>query len=316
MTDTEQRHREILEELARDSLIERRRARRWGIFFKLLTFAYVTVLVLAVVGAVVGEATRVTGPHTALVDLDGVIAADQPANADRITRGLRAAFENKDTRGVILRINSPGGSPVQASYINREMRRLRATHPDIPLYVVVSDMCASGGYYVAAAADRIYVNESSVVGSIGVISAGFGFVDAIHKLGIERRLNTAGSHKGFGDPFSPETEADKTHLQELLDQIHAEFIKVVKEGRGDRLKESPDLFSGLFWTGEQAIQMGLADEIGSAGQVARDVIGEENIVDFTPREDLLQRIADRVGVGAAHAFGRMMGMESPVGRLQ
>lgn len=314
--NTEQHHREVLENLARESLVERRRARRWGIFFKLLTFVYVTFLVLAVVGAMVGESAVKRGPHTALVDLQGVIAADSDASADRMTEGLRAAFEDPNTKGVILRINSPGGSPVQSSYINREIQRLRGKYPDIPLYAVVEDVCASGGYFVAAAADKIYVNEASVVGSIGVLSAGFGFVGAMDKLGVERRLYTAGEHKGFMDPFSPQSEADKVHLEKLLQQIHQQFIAVVRAGRGDRLGHDPALFSGLFWTGEEAIKLGLADEVGSAGQVARDVIGEPQIIDFTPRQDLATRLAEQLGVGAAKVMTEALGIEGPTGGLR
>lgn len=307
--------REVLEQLARDSLVERRRARRWGIFFKLLTFGYLTLLLLAIVGASLDTHVPSTTPHTALVQLDGVIAADEEASADHITKGLRAAFADKHTKGVVLRINSPGGSPVQSSYINREITRLREEYPDIPLYAVVEDMCASGGYFVAAAADKIYVNESSVVGSIGVLSSGFGFVDAIDKLGIERRLYTAGEHKGFMDPFSPQSPEELAHLQSLLKQIHQQFIAVVREGRGDRLADDPALFSGLFWTGEESIRLGLADGIGSAGQVARDVIGAEDVVDFTPKEDVLERLAERLGMGAARVFSGLLGVD-PAGTLR
>lgn len=308
MNDADNWERELLEKLASDTLVERRRARRWGIFFKLLTFLYLSFVFLAIVGALNGDATVRTGPHTALVDLDGVIASGEIAAADNVISGLRAAFEDKHTKGVILRINSPGGSPVQSSYINREIRRLRGEHPEIPLYAVVQDMCASGGYFVAVAADRIYVNESSVVGSIGVLSSGFGFVGAMEKLGVERRLHTAGKHKGFMDPFSPQGEEEKAHLDKLLGQIHRQFIQVVKEGRGDRLGDDPELFSGLFWTGEESIRLGLADDLGSAGEVAREVIGAENIVDFTPREDVLERLAKQVGVGAARATSALLGV--------
>lgn len=309
-------HREILEQLARESLLERRRARRWGIFFKLLGFGYVTLLVLILSAGMLQEHTPRTTPHTALVELDGVIASGEDASADLITEGLRAAFEDKHTKGVILRINSPGGSPVQSSYINREIRRLRKEYPDIPLYAVVQDICASGGYYVAAAADKIFVNESSVVGSIGVLSSGFGFVDTLDKLGIERRLNTAGEHKGFLDPFSPQDAFEQAHLQALLDQIHQQFIDVVREGRGDRLADDPTLFSGLFWTGEESIRLGLADDIASAGQVAREVIGAEEIVDFTPEEDVLERLAKQVGAGAAKVLSGALGVNAPLGGIR
>jgi protease-4 len=204
---------------------------------------------------------------------------------------------------------------VQSSYINREIRRLRAEYPDIPLYAVVEDMCASGGYFVAAAADKIFVNESSVVGSIGVLSSSFGFVDTLEKLGVERRLQTAGEHKGFLDPFSPRSDYEQAHLQKLLDQIHDQFIAAVREGRGDKLADNPELFSGLFWTGEESIRLGLADEIASAGQVARDVIGAEDIVDFTPKEDVFERLAKQLGAGAAKVLSTALGVNAPLGGL-
>jgi protease-4 len=315
-TEQQDHHREILEQLARESLVERRRARRWSIFFKLLGFGYVTLLVLILSAGMLEEHTPHTTPHTALVELDGVIASGEDASADNITEGLRAAFEDKQTKGVILRINSPGGSPVQSSYINREIRRLRGEYPDIPLYAVVQDVCASGGYFVAAAADKIFVNESSVVGSIGVLSSNFGFVDTLDKLGIQRRLQTAGEHKGFLDPFSPQNAFEQAHLQKLLDQIHQQFIAVVREGRGDKLVDDPKLFSGLFWTGEESIRLGLADEIGSAGQVARDVIGAEDVVDFTPKQDLLERFAKQLGAGAAKVLSTALGVDAPLGSLR
>jgi len=239
------------------------------------------------------------GKHTALVDLSGVIAANADASADRIVTGLRAAFEDDKTVGVILRINSPGGSPVQSGYINDEIQRLRAEYPDIPFYAVVMDICASGGYYVAAAADRIYADKASVVGSIGVRFDGFGFVDAIDRLGIERRLMTAGEHKALLDPFLPEGEAEKVHMQRLLDAIHQQFIDVVKQGRGDRLADNPEIFSGLVWTGDQALELGLVDELGSAGYVAREVIGQANIVDFTPRKSVFDRFLTNLGASVA-----------------
>jgi len=251
------------------------------------------------------------------VELDGLIAPGERNSADNLVTGLRKAFEDKHTKGVILRINSPGGSPVQSSYVNKEILRLREKYPDIPLYAVVSDLCASGGYYIAVAADKIYVDESSLIGSIGVRMDGFGFVDAMDKLGVERRLLTAGEHKGILDPFSPVVEYERDFVQGLLDDLHQEFINRVKDGRGERLKGEQDkLFSGLFWTGGEAIKLGLADEIGSASQVARDVIGAEDIVDFTHKEKTLDRLIERLGAGAASAFGRLLGAEQnlPVAR--
>ena len=282
-------HQELVEKLATDALTERRRARRWGIFFKLLTFAYLAVLLVLLVPSDWSEKTMgATKPHTALVELEGMIAPGEKASADNIVTGLRDAFEDSDTQGVILRINSPGGSPVQASYVYKEILRLREKYPDIPLYAVVSDICASGGYYIAAAADEIYVDESSLIGSIGVLINGFGFVDAMEDLGIERRLITAGKHKGILDPFSPLSEFDEAHTRKLLDDLHETFVEAVKSGRGDKLKGDEEmLFSGLFWNGKEGVELGLADAIGSAGHVAREVIGAEDIVDFTAKDDPL-----------------------------
>ena len=306
-------HRDLVEKLAADALVERRRARRWGIFFKLLTFAYLTFLLVLLIPEDWSEAAMGTKSHTALVELEGVIAAGEKASADNVVTGLRDAFEDKHTKAVVLRINSPGGSPVQSSDIHKEILRLREKYPDIPLYAVVSDICASGGYFVASAADKIYVNESSVIDSIGVLINGFGFVDTIHELGIERRLMTAGEHKGILDPFTPLSEFDKAHVAGLLEDLHANFIDAVKTGRGDRLKgDDATLFSGLFWDGNDGIQLGLADAIGSAGYVAREVVGAEDLVDFTAKEDPLERLADRLGASAATTFGRLFGVSGGI----
>lgn len=307
----QQWERSVLEDLATDALKERRRTRRWGIFFKLLTFTYLGVLLYLLLPDKLDlDAMEPKEKHTALVELDGVIAAKDGVSADSVVTGLRAAFKDEATKAVVLRINSPGGSPVQSSYIQKEIQRLRAEYTDTPLYAVVSDICASGGYYVASAADAIYVNESSIVGSIGVLMNGFGFTDAMDKLGVERRLLTAGEHKGILDPFSPLSEFQKTHAQSMLDELHTTFISVVREGRGDKLKGGDELFSGLFWSGNRAVELGLADGIGSTGYVAREVIGAEDIVDFTPAEDPLQKLADRLGIAAANAFARITGMTS------
>ena len=301
--------RELVEQLASDALKERRRSRRWGIFFKLLTFSYIGLLIyLAMPDSFNLKEMDKQKAHTALVELDGVISPTGGVSADTIVEGLRDAFEDENTKAVILRVNSPGGSPVQSSYIQKEIARLREEYEDIPLYAVVSDICASGGYYVASAADRIYVNESSLVGSIGVLMNGFGFTDAMQELGVERRLLTAGEHKGILDPFSPMSEFDRGYAEELLQDLHRNFIDVVRQGRGERLSDSPELFSGLFWSGPRAIELGLADEIGSAGSVARDVVGEEKIVDFTPKDDPLERLADRLGAAAANAFASITGL--------
>jgi protease-4 len=234
--------------------------------------------------------------------LNGTITATGDASAEKIVASLQAAFKDKNTQGVILRINSPGGSPVQSQTIYDEMRRLRQKHPDIPLYVVVEDICASGGYFVAVGADRIYVSRSSIVGSIGVLMNGFGFTGLMEKLGVERRLITAGENKGMLDPFSPEREKDKEYAQKLAEEIHQQFIAVVREGRGKRLKEAPDTFSGLIWSGDKSIQLGLADAIGSLDSVARDVIKAEEIVDYTQKENFAEKVAKRFGASAGAAL--------------
>jgi protease-4 len=296
--------RQTIERLALAAIEEQRRARRWGIFFKLLAFAYLIALLFIGMGWV-GKKDAGTGKHTALVEVNGVIAATGSASAENITAGLQDAFKDKRTQGVILRINSPGGSPVQAGYINDEIRRLRAKYPDIPLYAVVEDICASGGYYVAAAADRIFVDKSSIIGSIGVLIDGFGFTGAMEKLGIERRLFTAGENKSFLDPFSPLAESQIEHARQMLDQIHQQFIQAVRSGRGKRLKETPEMYSGLLWVGQQSIDLGLADALGSVESVAREVIKAENIVDFTPRENVAERLARRFGAGLAEGLVRL-----------
>ena len=264
--------RGVLERLALATLDEQRRARRWGIFFKLFFAAYLVVVLVMLVGE--RGSKSLASRYTALVELEGAISADTQASADNVITGLRAAFEGKNTVGVVIRANSPGGSPVQAGYIYDEIVRLREKHPKIPVYAVITDVCASGCYYAVAAADKIYADKASVVGSIGVLMNGFGFVEGMKKLGIERRLLTAGEHKGSLDPFSALKPEDRAHAQKLLNRIHQQFIDRVREGRGEALKESKDMFSGLFWTGEDALSMGLVDEIGSASYVAREVVDE------------------------------------------
>lgn len=303
--------RDLLERLAFAALTEQRRARRWGIFFKLFFAAYlILILVLAQSDSWSGKA--LTTSHTALIDIEGVISADSLANADNVISGLRAAFENKSTQGIVLRANSPGGSPVQAGYINDEIKRLRAKYPKTPLYAVIGDMCASGCYYVVAAADKIYADKASVVGSIGVLMNGFGFVDTMKKVGVERRLMTAGEHKGFLDPFGPMKPAETKHAQQMLDEIHQQFIETVRQGRGKALKETRDMFSGLFWTGEEAIKMGLVDSLGGASYVAREVIGAEEIVDYTYRENVFDRFARRLGTAMAQTIGTDLLSRTPV----
>ena len=295
--------RGVLEKLAYSAIQEQRRARRWSIFFKTLTFGYLFIVLFMFMGWFGhGDSALSTGKHTALIDLEGVIATKNSASADNLIASLQAAFKDKGTQGVILRINSPGGSPVQSGYVNDEIRRLRAMHPSIPLYVVVEDICASGGYYIAAAADKIYVNKASIVGSIGVLMDGFGFTGTMSKLGVERRLLTSGDNKAFMDPFSPRNPKHEAFTRAMLGEIHQQFISVVKQGRGKRLKDSPEIFSGLFWSGQKSIELGLADEMGSLGSVARDVIKEEKIVDFTTRDGLADRLAKRFGAGMASAL--------------
>ena len=303
---TEQEHlweRRVITKLAQASLKEQKRARRWSIFFKFLVFAYITFVLYMFVEPDMSKA-KITEKHTALVELQGVIADGETASADNIVSAMRSAFEDEKTEGVILRINSPGGTPVQAGYIYDEILRLREKHPEIPLYAVVSDMAASGGYYVASAADEIYVSNSSIVGSIGVRMDSFGVVDAMEKLGIESRTLTAGENKALLDPFTPVNEKAMKHLQNMIDDIHQQFIDAVKKGRGDRLKESDDLFSGLIWTGQEAIEFGLVDKVGSASYVAREVIGAEDIVEYTVEEDVLERLVDRLGASTAKILNK------------
>ena len=297
---------DLINRLAFAAITEQRRARRWSIFFKFVLFAYLVGILFLYTPSMHIE-PGANARHTALVELDGVIAPDKEASADNVVEGLRSAFQNKNSAAVILRINSPGGSPVQAGYINDEIRRLRTKYPDKPLYAVISDICASGGYYVAAAADQIYADKASIVGSIGVRMDGFGFVEAMEKLGVERRLLTAGEHKGFLDPFQPVKEADVEHVKKLLGDIHEQFIDVVKTGRGEKLKDDPMLFSGFVWTGEQAVNLGLVDELGSAGYVAREVVGAENVVDYTPTEDLLERFSKRLGTALGRGVSETLG---------
>lgn len=299
--------RDVINRLAFAALKEQRRARRWSIFFKFLLFTYLFLLLILYLPTELGEGRVKADRYTALVEVQGLISDATPANADSIVTGLRNAFEDKHTAGVILRINSPGGSPVQAGYVYDEIRRLRKLHPDTPIYAVASDLCASGGYYIASAADKIYADKASIVGSIGVLMNGFGFVEAMKKLGVERRLYTAGEHKGFLDPFLPSKPGDVAHIHKLLDGIHDQFIAAVKAGRGDRLKVDDQTFSGLVWTGEEAVGRGLVDGLGSASYVAREVIGAKDIVDFTSRPNYLERIAERLGTTMATAFTQAIG---------
>lgn len=286
--------------------VEQRKARRWGVFFKLLTFAYLFVILIVMRDGLSVDSVSEHEKYTALVNLEGVIASGEEANADFLVTGLRAAFEAEGTQAVILRINSPGGSPVQSGYVYDEIKRLRGLYPETPLYAVISDIGASGAYYIAAAADEIYADKASLVGSIGVVASGFGFVDTMKKLGVERRLYTSGAHKAFLDPFSEEKGDEVEFWESVLDTTHQQFISKVKEGRGSRLKADEDTFSGLIWSGEQALEKGLVDGLGSSGYVARDVVGAEEIVDFTPQPDPFERFTKSLGIAAGSAVGKIL----------
>jgi protease-4 len=304
--------RDTLTKLAFAAVTEQRRARRWGIFFKLLFFAYlVTLLVLAWPDQL--DTTASVGKrHTALVRVDGLIASSTDASAKNVIEALRKAFKDEKTVGVVLEINSPGGSPVQAGEIYDEILKLRQQHPKIPVYAVASDVCASGGYYIAAAAQKIYANKASIIGSIGVRMDSFGFTDAIAKLGIERRAYTAGANKDFLDPFKPVNSEEVRHLQGMLDAIHQQFIAAVKQGRGERLKDNPEVFGGLMWTGEQSIGLGLVDALGSTRQVAEEVIGEKTIVDYTKHTRWVERLLDGTEASLGAALLKGLGLDGTV----
>jgi protease-4 len=297
--------RDVIEKLAFSALSEQKTARRWSTLFKSLTFAYLLVLLLMALG-VFNDGKKTFDTHTALIDISGVIEAGGEVNADAVMNSLHDAYDSKGTKGIILRINSPGGSPVQAGIINDEIKRQKKLHPNIPVYAVVEDICASGGYYIAAAADKIYVDKASIVGSIGVLMDGYGFTEVMKKVGVERRLMTAGENKAMLDPFSPVNPKHQQLAQTMLNEVHEQFKTVVREGRGTRLKETPEVFSGLFWSGEQSIKLGLADALGSADYVAREIIKQEEIVDFTYQEDFASRIAKRLGASVSATLGEVL----------
>ncbi len=292
--------RDILEKLAFATLNEQRTRRRWNIFFRFATLGIIAFGLWMAFG-MANKEDEIIGPHTALIEIDGTIESSTPGSADAVISALNRAYSDDNSVGVILRINSPGGSPVQAGMINDEIVRLRTEYPRKPLYVVVDEICASGGYYIAAAADKIFVNKASIVGSIGVLMEGFGFTGMMDKLGVERRLMTAGENKGFMDPFSPQSAKQKSYAQEMLNEIHQQFIDVVRQGRGKRLKETPETFSGLFWSGSKAVEIGLADGFGTVDTVARDELKAEDIVDYTQHEGLSERLLKKFGgaVGSA-----------------
>lgn len=305
---TSSREWQLIEKLLTAAQDEQRRARRWSIVFRMLVIGYLFVLLFVLSSSSDSHGTPMTEDHVALVTIDGVILPDGDAGADNVVGGLRDAFDAKHARAVIVRINSPGGSPVQAGIIYDEIRRLRGLHPDKKLYAVISDVGASGGYYIAAAADEIYVDKASLVGSIGVIMNGFGAEELMRKLGVENRTMTAGENKVILSPFAPVTEAQKKHVQALLDTIHAQFIAAVKEGRGDRLKDDPAIFSGLFWTGEQAVQLGLADGLGTSSHVARELVGVDELVDYSYQRSPFERLVERFGASAGAAMAERLGV--------
>ena len=308
MTSNEGWEKKLVEDLAMASLKERRTTRRWGIFFKLAFFAYIVgLVVLYYYPFDPASLEKGADEHTAVINIEGVISSESKASADVVITGLRDAFDDKKTKGVILRMNTPGGSPVQSAYINDEIYRLKELHPDIKVYAVIVDVCASGGYYIAAAADEIYADKGSMVGSIGVLMNGFGFENAIDKVGVTRRLYTAGEHKGFLDPFTKPQEDDIEHAKTMLANIHKQFVEVVKKGRGDKLKDDPLLFSGYIWTGEQSIELGLVDKLGSSSYVAREVIGAEEIKDFTVKESFMDRFAKKMGASMASTMAEISG---------
>ena len=305
--------RELLLELARESLVERRRARRWSIFFRTVTLLLLGAVAFALLSRA-GPPARGGGGadeggeegHTALVSVEGVIAADAVASVEPLVRALDAAYEDEDTRGIVLHVNSPGGSPVQSGLVHDAIRARRERHPDVPVHAVIGDVAASGGYYVAVAAENIYANRASIVGSIGARLDSFGAVEAIEKLGIEQRQLTAGEHKALLDPFSPVDEVARERLQALLDNVHAQFIGVVREGRGARLDDDPALFSGLVWSGEEALGNGLVDALSDTAAVARDIVGAARVVDFTEPDDPLSRLRRELGAALGRGVGEAL----------
>ena len=310
--DNAQWAREIVIKLATAALKEQRRTRRWGIFFKLVTLVYLGVLLWIVLEGMQLQPflSAESEQHTAIVHIDGVISDSAEASAENIIGALRTAMKAEDSVGVILQINSPGGSPVQAGQVYDEILRLREQYPDKPVYAVATDACASGAYYIAAAAQEIYADKASIVGSIGVIAASFGFVEAMDKLGIERRLYTAGENKALLDPFSPQRPDDATHFQGMLNEVHQQFIEAVKQGRGDRLMDDPSLFSGLVWSGSRSVELGLADGLGSVRYVAEELIGTDKLVDYTAHKNVIDRLLTQVGYGIGLTFKQGLNLEN------
>jgi len=301
--------RQTLERLAFAHLNEQKTARRWKVGLRVAWLLLLTVVFWQVF-TYKASISNPTLPHTAMVSIVGEIGSETEASAENVMSSMRLALEDSGSQALVLLINSPGGSPVQAGLINDEIVRLRALH-NKPIYAVVEESCASAAYYIAAAADQIYVDKASIVGSIGVLMDGFGFTELMNKLGVERRLMTAGANKGFLDPFSPQTEPQRKHAQAMLNQIHTQFIEVVKKGRGDRLKETPEMFSGLFWSGQQAVDLGLADSLGSLDGVAREVVKAPDVIDYTQRENVAERLVKRFG--AAVGEGSVRALRSSTG---
>ncbi|MEI6708772.1 MAG: signal peptide peptidase SppA [Methylococcales bacterium] len=299
--------REVLEKVALAAVTEQTRARRWGVFFKSLTFLYLAILIGVALYPSMKKEIGVDGKdHTAVVDIVGVIAEDKEVNAENVIKSLRAAVKDKNTKGIILHSNSPGGSPVQSAYIYDEIRNIKKLNPKLPIYAVVGDMCASGCYYIASATDKIFVSPASLVGSIGVIMDGFGFVDTMKMVGVEHRLITSGAHKAMLNPFAPSKADETAYMQTLLNQVHQQFIAAVKQGRGDRLKETPDTFSGLVWTGEEGVKLGIADAFGNDSSVAKDQIGADRLVDFTESEKFIDKIVGKMGASFGHALSSVL----------
>lgn len=311
--ETKTKEWRLIERLIMGLQGEQRKARRWGIFFKSLTFGYLFILLgIFLMGDGLAPDALEEGPHTAVVQVKGPIADGEEANADSIIYALRKAFEAENSKAVVIRINSPGGSPVQAGYVYDEIKRLRALHSDKKAYAVIMDIGASGAYYIAAAADEIYADKASLVGSIGVVSSGFGFVDLMEKLGVERRALTAGDNKALLDPFSPLKDEDRQFWQSVLDTTHKQFIDQVKQGRGERLKDIPELYSGLVWTGEQAVELGLIDGLASSSYVAREIVGAEDLVDYSPKGSVFEQFVDQLGVSFAKGLSTQLGLNAPV----
>lgn len=300
--------REVIANIATESLNEQRKARRWGVFFKILGFAYITGALLMVRGNF-DFSFKAAEQHTAIVDVSGPIANDKPASAYRIIKGIKAALEDELTAGLLIRVSSPGGSPVESGRVYDEIMRLREEY-DTPIIAVIQEIGASGGYYIAAAADEIYADKASLVGSIGVRSGGFGFVETLKMLGVERRLITSGNNKAFLDPFAPVKQDEVQHMENLLESIHQQFKTAVKKGRGDRLTNTDEVFSGLIWTGEQAVDIGLIDHIGSEMSIARDIFNAETLVNFTPSEGLVSQLTKGIGTSLAdRLFAKLTGID-------